>query len=128
MNFKIVGINHLKLKIASRSITPFLEIKIAVPSHISINSSLVFTSGFVPLGNRIINCSSLDFATIKNVLSLLFAIIGDFTSFNLFNFNLHSFARIFKAFADWMISISPICFPSSKTDKFSACFFVIGIP
>ena len=128
LNFRMVGINHLKLKTASRSITPFLLMIIAVPSHIFASSSRVTTSGAGLSVCKIINLSSCDFAMMKNSSSLPFAIIGALTSFSFFMFRLHSFAFIFKAFADCMISISPVFCSGSRTDRFSACSFVIGMP
>lgn len=118
----------MKLKAASLSRIPFLVIKIAVPSQISANSSFDFISGCVLSANNTMNLSSLDFAIIKKSSFLSFAIIGDFTSFNFFKFNLHSFARIFSAFADCISSNSPVCFSSSKTDRFFACSLVMGTP
>ena len=128
LNFKIVGINHLKLKTASLSMIPFLVIRIAVPSHICASSSWDFISGCVLSAKRTINLSSLDFAMIKNSSFLSFAIMGAVTLFSLFSLSLHSLALIFKAFADCIISISPVFCSESSTDRFSACSFVIGIP
>ena len=128
LNLRIVGINHLKLKIVSLSAMPFLLIITAVPSQISASSSRDFIAGWVLSANKIMNLSSVDFAIIKKSPLLSFAIMGALTFFSLFIFNRQSRARIFSFFADSIISISPVFCSGSSTDRFSACSFVIGIP
>ena len=128
LNLRIVGINHLKLNTASLSTIPLRLIRIAEPSHISASSSLVFTSGCLLSAERIMKLSPSDFAMIKNSPFLSLAIRGDLISLSLFTSSLKSFAFIFSAFAELIISISLVLLPGSRTDKLSACSFDIGIP